>query len=265
MKMDYTIYYIAIPIIVIVAIIGWILYKRIGTKVKDPYIRLTTMDPGWQFFPNPTTGEKPGTIFRITPSNQRFRVAETDVPIHDSTVATGKKTQKIDVSTGMLVKIAGINLDVGLKGGQKQELVFEMDDCKNQITSDEEIIEPIRRKLASIPLIESDRYFVIRETNAAKHLVLKLRNDLVESLGGKANIQSKIEANSTVLSKNEQLYYDLDRTFPDYMRVMFNAEELKPVVKPKTETTSRAPGARAPQLPEFVRVPITQRLSFTDA
>ena len=76
-----TVYILAIVVVIIIAIIGWILYKQItGThkkEEKDVYQNIAIIPPGWQFFPNPTTGDRPGTVFRITPENQRFLVTET--------------------------------------------------------------------------------------------------------------------------------------------------------------------------------------------
>jgi hypothetical protein len=258
--MDYTVYYISIPIIVAIAVIGWALFKRAQRTVET---EIPVLPTGWQFFPNLTTGDPPGTIFRITPEKQRFEVGEAKgVPIHTCIEASGKKTEKTEINTSMLVRILGLNLVAGLEGNQKEEIVFEMDDSRRETTTDEEIDDLLKKIFAGLTLRPHDRYFVIRETSATKQIAFELKKDLVERLGGEAKMQEKIEVKATVFSKKNSTTFELKRNFDELMRVMFNAEEI---TLKKSEITFRGPGAPSPKSQEFIRSPVKESLEWTSA
>jgi hypothetical protein len=58
-RMDYTLYSVAIPVIVVAAI-GWLLYKRTAKttdKTSGFGTVATILEPGWQLFPRLTSGE----------------------------------------------------------------------------------------------------------------------------------------------------------------------------------------------------------------
>jgi len=259
--MDYTIYFVSIPVILAVAIIGWILLRR-WRKSRDEIIKpiIELVPPGEQFFPRLTNGDPPGTIFRITPQKVRFHVGETkNVQIQLSTEAQGRKTQRIEAKTDVLAKILDLNLDVGLIGSQNEELVFEMDDSVRETTADIDIDPLVKKTLERITVREEDRYFVIRETSATKQISFELKREQVDRFGGEAKIQEKIEAKATIFSKKDATTFELKRKFDELMRVMFVAEEIH-VEKPKR---ARYRGPVSPS-PKFLRGPVKESLDWTD-
>ena len=56
-----------------------------------------------------------------------------------------------------------------------------MDDCRKQVTYDDEINNLIKIRLTDMELYPNNRYYVIRETTSTKRIVFKLKKDLVES------------------------------------------------------------------------------------
>ncbi len=255
--MDYTVYYIAIPIIVAIAAIGYFIFWK--WKTNRPTNPIAIVPEGWQFFPKLTQGDTPGTIFRITSQKQKFTVGITkNTLIHSYPEAQGKMTQKIEANTDMLAKVLGINLEAGIVASQNEEITFEMPDSIKEVTYDTEIHPLIKKELAGITPMQGDRYFVIRDTSKTQQINFELKRDQVDRLGGEAKIQEKIEVKSTVFNKKDSTTYELKRSFPEPMRVMFNAEEISwKNFEQEREFPSR------PQLPrEYIFKPVKELLDW---
>lgn len=239
-------------------------FSRDGKRKLIPPFKsqIKIVPDGWQFFPSLTNGDPPGTIFRITPQKQMFHVGETkNVPIYPSIDAQGKKTEKIEASTDMLVKILGLNLNAGSTASQNEDLVFEMNDSLREITNDLDIDPLIEKTFNDVKIRKEDRYFVIRETTATKQITFELKKDQVDRLGGEAKIQEKIEAKATVFSKKDSTTFEMKRKFDELMRVMFNAEEIH--VKPDAQFKGLS--LPSSKVPEFIRSPLKERLEWIDA
>ena len=58
------------------------------------------------------------------------------------------------------------------------------------------------------------------------------------------------------------MYYAIDRTFPDYMRVMFNAEEIKWANEQGIEAPTNGKSVKTTQTTKFSTVPVTQRIQL---
>jgi hypothetical protein len=223
-------YYVSILVIVVLAIVGWVIFKR-WQKKKNEIFRpvVSVVPPGWQFFPKLTSGDPPGTIFRITPQKQRIYVGVTkNVPIHQSEEIQGRITQKIEAKTDMLARILSLNIQSNLASSQNEDLVFEMSESVRETTHDEDIDPLINKKFKNLTIRDEDRYFVIRETSATKQITFQLKRDQVDRLGGENIIKANIEGKATVFSKKDATTYELKRKFGQLMRVMFSAEEIQP-------------------------------------
>jgi hypothetical protein len=258
--MDYTIYYVGIPVIVAIAVIGWLIFKHWQKQQDGEQMPVTPLPLGWQFYSNLTNGEPPGTIFRLTRAKQRFIVnIPKGVSIHSTQEVNARINQSVQASMGMFAKFLGLSINVDLKAEQAQSVVFIMDNSTKESTYDTEIDKVIKKALEEYQYKRDERYFVIRDTKSTKEIDYELTRDQVDSLGGEAKIQEAIEAKTTVFSKKGATKFELKRKFDEPMRVMFNAEEIN--VK-ESEITF---GGVKRETPEFTRNPVKEHLEWTDA
>jgi len=255
--MDYTIYYISIPIIIAVAVAGWIIVHR------KPPTPPTLLPEGWQLYDFPTNGEPPGTIFRITKDKHRYIVNDPGdlkgVALAHCQEAMGTTSYKTLASMGSSVKLLGLDIKVDVSAQQNQELKFEIENPTIKEWVTDGIRPALKKAFEKYGFIIDNRYFVIREARSTMKIDYELSKNLVDSLGGEANIKGKIGATATALERKNDLTYVLKREFSEPMRIMFNPEEIK-----KQEEEITFGGAPVKQPPKFTLEPVKERIEWTE-
>ena len=85
------------------------------------------LEPGWQFYPRPTSLEPPGTVFRIDKEGRRFAVTEIPTAITTGSEAFGAQSVAIRTNARMLAKFIGrrANVVAGQQGDRLETLEFE--------------------------------------------------------------------------------------------------------------------------------------------
>lgn len=218
--------------------VGFGIWWQRGKK-SDPLKGV--LPPGWQFYTRPTTGEPPGTIFRITPDKKKFFVWPLAVPIRPCEEVTGKYSRKITV--GILLRFHGLdNVDVTGKGKRMQQVVFGMKDATGEVTYDKDLY-PALNKWVDDPKFayqDSDRYFVIRDATKTKAINYQLTQEQAQLLTEKASFGKLLKQEGKISSKDEQNFV-LPQEFNSPMRVMFNAEEIKIKIVKNKKMLSRHP------------------------
>ncbi len=203
--------------------LGWLKWKtKKGIEPPQP------LPPGWQYYTKPTTGEPPGTVFRITPDKKKFEVKQLDVKIVPCEESTGKFMKR--TTMGVLTRFNGLS-NIGLTGSAKkvQTVVFEMKDPTGETTFDDDVDKVLTEWIESqkLQLRPKDRYFIIRNSTKAKALNYQLTEDQVNLLEEKASLNANMFKQDTNLSSKEKAKYILSQEFNQPMRIMFNAEEIK--------------------------------------
>ena len=78
-------------LIVVAILISMIVTRRRADRLALPS---EILEPGWQFTPKPTSsGQSPGTIFRIDRQKRRYLVERLNVPVETAREASGAKVK----------------------------------------------------------------------------------------------------------------------------------------------------------------------------
>ncbi|MCF7974175.1 MAG: hypothetical protein K9N55_10195 [Phycisphaerae bacterium] len=196
-----------------------------GKKNKIP---AEILDPGWQFYPKPTTLDPPGTVFRIDDKGRRYIVDYLEVKTTKGKEASGKIVRSSQASVGLLASLFGVDkVGIGVKAKKIERLVFEIIDSVKEETTDVsigEVLDPFRAKL---DYRADNRYFIIRDTRMASAMKYILSEQLVNDIsGGAAALEDfSVEGEFKRLKEGE---YELIQEFDGPMRIMFLPEEIAP-------------------------------------
>ncbi|MCW3999852.1 MAG: PKD domain-containing protein [Candidatus Bathyarchaeota archaeon] len=215
---------VAVPsaIIIITPVGAVIWWKR--KKKQNPLSGVLPL--GWQFYTKPTTGEPPGTIFRITSDKKKFWVKQLDVQIHPCDESAAKYTRK--ATMGILLRFNGLEtVSINQKSSSFQQVTFEMKEPIGEATYDADL-DPLLSKWLDSPNFEfrpEDRYFVIRDATKTKAINYKLTRQQFTALKEQAALKKLQQA--TQLNNNDQEQFVFPQKFSAHMRIMFNAEEIK--------------------------------------
>jgi hypothetical protein len=205
----------------ITAVIVW-------TKKKKQSTFSGILPSGWQFYSRPTTGEPPGTIFRITSDKKKYWVKQLNVKIHPCDESMGRYTRR--ASMELLLRFHGLSkIDFSSEANWVQQLVFEMKSPQGESTYDADL-DPLLNKWLESPGFEfrkNNRYFVIRDVTKTKAINYQLNNEQATILKEKTSLKEGIIDQGTSFSSTDQQYFILPQEFNEPMRIMFNAEEIK--------------------------------------
>jgi hypothetical protein len=186
------------------------------------------LEPGWQFYPRPTSLEPPGTVFRIDSGGRRFTVAEITAPVTSGAEASGASSLAIRTTARMLAHfLGGRENTVGEQGEHLEKIDFEMFDVQKEVTTDMGIADVLSAFRSKVERHQDNRYFVIRESRSALAVRYSLSDALVNSLKGSGGLSQMVNGDAG-LSYEKRGSYVLDQKLPARMRVMFLAEEILP-------------------------------------
>lgn len=186
------------------------------------------LETGWQLYASPTTLDPPGTVFRIDGSGKRFIYERLQVDVEKGPEAAARIASSIETKAGVLARFLG--LDVGARAGvgHTSTLEFEITEPEHEVTTDTAIRKVVRAFLKRLEYSAGNRYFLIRESRSATAMKYRLADQLLAEMGGQAAVAQAATAGAT-LGTSRQGTYELVQKFPQRMRVMFLAEEIRPV------------------------------------
>lgn len=239
---------LAIAVAIGVATIAALYISNVSLLPKSEKEPATLLEPGWQFYPRPTSTEPPGTVFRVDGTHHRYVVEFLEVPTTTGKEVFGKTTQAMQTTAQALSRIIGKPVDASASqdGKRVETLEFEMTDVERELTTDAMIADILDKFREKIDYKRGNRYFVIREARSAKALHYTLSEQLANSLGGKGSIAEFVKTQAG-LSYESRGKYVISQELPTRMRVMFLAEEIVPV-------SSSFGGAK----PDFETVPVRE-------
>ncbi len=208
---------------------------------------------GWQFYHWPTTLEPIGTVFRIDREQRRIIVDELAITSRRGRESSARVEHALEAGAGIIARLIGLEL---LRGGARaartETVVFELAEPEREYTTDAEVDRVLGPYLAELAYRADNRYFLIRDCRWAAAMTYRLAKERLVELGGEAAVTAALAAEAKLTAVGGDLY-EIDRTFPEPMRVMFLPEEIKPV----------AAGLGGGE-PELGRVPVTEPLLWID-
>jgi hypothetical protein len=242
---------IALVVIATALLLATRLFWRRREQETGPHPRV--LDPGWQFYSRPTTLEPPGTVFRIDDEGRRFLVGELEVEVARGREASGRSDETVATTLGIVARFLGIDAGAMLGGKRVQRIRFELLEPEHETTTDMAIEGAVDALGARLRYRADNRYFVVRAVRCAAGMTYRLSDEQVDELGGEASLEHVAEERAEVSFRRRRAY-ELDQRFPEVMRVMFLAEEIKPIS-----------AGLAGEMPELGVQPVTEVLEWKDA
>ena len=221
---------LAIIIVIVIAIIGWILvkwYKGYKELKKPP------LEGNWQFYTNPTTLEPPGTIFRINSEHKRFIVGFLKIKAIKGEVTTEKLAQSSTANMNIAARFLGIDkIGADIKADKTMAMTLDMKGTKQEITTDVVVIPALNEfieELADKHILyqSSERFFIIRECVSAMEINYLLKQDQMNAIGGKATIDKVAAVKGNIFASDWHGECKIKQRFKKRMRVTFLTEEIK--------------------------------------
>lgn len=211
------------------------------------------LEEGWQLYAKPTTLEPVGTIFRIDDGGRRFMVDRLDVGCEEGKEAVAKVRQQLQAELGFFARFLGLDRYSGsAKARSVEALVFEVVDPVRQAVTDASLDHALAGFLPTLKYRADNHYYIIRETRSASALTYQLTQTQLGELGGEASLHVVVSAGAT-MGMGKSGFYEINQTFPERMRVMFLAEEIRPIK-----------AGMASSEPSLGRVPVREPLTWNE-
>ena len=212
---------IILAVMGIIAAIVIIVFNRSSFMGKGEKRPADVLDPGWQFYSNPTTLDAPGTVFRIDNNGRRYKVGKLDIKTTRGKEAAGRSVKSGQASVGILASLFGLDkIGIGVKGNKVERLEFEITNQVKEETTDMAIDEVIDPFLEQLDYRADNRYFIIREARIASAMKYFLSEQLVNDISGGAPAIENIKVEGEFI-RSKKGDYELNQTFDEPMRVMF--------------------------------------------
>src|SRR5262245_48570016 len=187
------------------------------------------LEEGWQLYARPTTLEPVGTLFRIDPTGKRFLVQQVAVETQEGPEAMPRLQQRVRVHVSFFARFLGLDRYGGkAAAGAASTFEFEVFDPVRQLSTDVAMDQAMALVLPKLNYRADNRYFVIRDARSASGMTYRLTRGQLAEIGGNAKVSETIGMGGKLAGERDGLY-DFPQPFKERMRVMFLADELKPV------------------------------------
>jgi hypothetical protein len=218
-------------VIIAVIIIVIIIQRRKKLKKEIESLPLNPMEE-WQYFECPTSGMKPGTVFRVTKDKKVEKVVTLEPPkynieIEEEDEVLGEIDRNIKAST--FIGFTGLGVaDLGGKLSNTQTFALDLPGLKKESTNDFNLIglenKLIGSKTFALIFQDDDRYFIITKARKAKQIKYVLNNTQVNNFGGEAKVKElALRGKHLNFEKGDR---SINQAFDEYMRVAFYAKQL---------------------------------------
>lgn len=195
------------------------------TKPKTAQV----LEDGWQLYAKPTTLEPVGTLFRIDDQGRRFMVDQVVVDTQAGPEAAARVKQRVQANIGFFARFLGLDSYGGSLSAQGAEtLEFEIVEPMREYALDAAMDRAMAPVLTSLKYRADNHYYVVRDTRSATAMTYRLTREHVGKISGEVSLAVALGAGATVAADNDGVY-EINQTFPERMRVMFLAEEIRPV------------------------------------
>lgn len=255
--MDFINNYWWLLLISIVALLYWVIFKKKKTG-GGPTGVVSLLTLGWEFFPNPTTANPPGTIFRVTPDKRKFHVATLPINYHEALESLGTNfiLEATDVNIGARL-LGKKNLDIKIEssGDRSSKFQFSIESPVREYAGDDEIDEPLASfyKELKKSYRARDKYYIIYETIKGDGMTYELSQNQVMKLGGEAQLKEVLTLKNAPIKVEKKNNYELKETFKKPMRILLLTEEIRPA----------SYGLSDEEL-KFERVPVTTAINWIE-
>ncbi|MBU3019240.1 hypothetical protein KO519_16290 [Paraglaciecola agarilytica] len=185
---------------------------------------------GWQAFEFFRTSDSPGTIFRVNPKGEVYRVAVAEVTIHQDPIGLFKLESQTKFSFNEvldLLNIEGVDFPVNLKGDLElsSSAIFGGSNGIRDLIDDTSDYA-IEKSLSTVGYREDNKYFVIRETISSKDAKITLSNEGLLKADFIAELKNVFSNNSNIeLNATDKLV--IDASLSSAHRLWYKAEKLR--------------------------------------
>lgn len=181
--------------------------------------------PEFMMFPSVRSFDPPGTIFRVNAEGVRYDVVDLsgNVKVFGGSEAIPNQSGRRTVAGKTLFSALNMG-DVSAAVSGAYDITLVIEDATREKTNDVDIDKAIGAALQSIALRRDSRYFVIRETIAARGLSFVLNSSDASEVAvqikhnvaqGNANVDVSGKSETTLVAK-----------FDHAMRVFYKPEEI---------------------------------------
>jgi hypothetical protein len=184
--------------------------------------------PEFLMFPSARTFDPPGTIFRINPDGIRFDVADISQGIRTSTGEEFLPEQvgRRRVSGETLAGALGKNGSASLRFSGDYHVLLRLAGVLREKTSDWDVDKALPPALRQVNLRRDSRYYIIRETIAAREIDYTLSAS--DGAAAAANLESHVVGTAKVnVERSGSGETKLVGRYATPTRILYKLEEIK--------------------------------------
>jgi hypothetical protein len=188
------------------------------------------IEPGLKAFPTPRTADSVGTIVRIDRNgvSHRFTTLTLIPPATPSPEVLPQLSMTDTVSASLVLnflKLLSGSPTIGATTGRTVVLHFSATGARREQSDDLTLRKALAPILSQLDFTNGNRYHLISETIIADSINYTVAQTQVDSLGGKANLES-IVGGSIGIRNNGSSGYTLTARLNPAMRIFYKTEEI---------------------------------------
>jgi hypothetical protein len=190
---------------------------------------------GVQCLTAPSTGYRPGTIFRIDENKVSYFVNQQlaeRIPTHTLPAAVGQLSGRQQLSVGVLAWLLNASkvADLHASADSKRTIDARFGRVTWEVTNDDQIDDLLATWFAQYKHKRlNSTYYVVREAWLAESLQLKMTKGLTDDLGGEVSLKKILQLNAS-FKYEPSSEYNLSAPFPEALRVCIKPEVWVPIV-----------------------------------
>ena len=227
----------------------YLIFRFTVKTSENQVLKDVNIAAGWHLMLPPVEKLAAGTIYRKNADGRMILVKELKVAA--TKIKEGEFTYSASVisSSNMIAeffRMGGVNSD----SDQQISLALELNNVVREVTDDMAVDDMLASIWNKVRIRADEKYYIIRETRAAKKINLKLTKAQVQKLSGEVNVK-KAAAAQAGLMEGEATDFEVNKSYEKRMYVMYLPEEIRMVSANFKEDE-----------PSFDVYPVTEFLNF---
>lgn len=205
---------------------------------------------GWQLIMPPIEKLRVGTIYRIDPDGVTYRAGS--IPVKSTAVREGDYRTEHGIKTDSSLILAFLRGEQ-IKSGtiRAVEVQVSLKGVSRMITTDQDVDRALADFERAVGRYRANnRYYIVRETRAARSVRMLLSSDVLDAIGGEAGFGGALRAGISVRNGNKDSKI-VDQEFSKPMLVEYLPERIGIVARNLAGTG-----------PMFGRFPVTEPLQL---
>lgn len=199
---------------------------------------------GWRTFEYATSGEGPGTIFRLDPARVVYRVVDVPVRVRSNVIQLFQVEEVYESTLGQIlsaigIKASNVSAELTAKLGAKTLVTRSSTDAVHEYFDDLSL-PLIEQALVGVQTFANNSYYVMRETIATTSLSFSVKKGFLASLGLDASVGGLVKSGTTgQVGTGESLSFS--GTFKTPLRVWYKSAPI--AIKPRLGAGGGTPPA----------------------